>query len=229
MATGKRKVVNKILLFALIGLVPGLFLYVFSRGKQVFTTPGYYGALISPEGDTSYHVIPNFTFKTSDNTSGQLSDYNGKIIVAMVLGTSCPEDCEIHVEGFTQILLKELRKSSYEDVVVMVELVNYDQTNAPSFEDIAPFKEEFKLPDNCIFIQANPNKLFDWKVLPNTPNLLKKSIPGARNGKAYYNFALLIDKKRNIRGIHNIGSSSEHIRDLLDDIKILKKAEDYEN
>jgi len=228
MAEKKRNVLNKIVLFTLIGLVPGLFLYIFSKGKQEFHVPGYFGLTIDNNGDTVYHTIPNFSFTTLHGETQTLNDYKDKIVIAIVLGSSCPDDCEIHVDGFAQILMDEIGgNSNYDDVVVMVDFLNYDEREKPTFDLLDPYFKSGHWTDNIVFFQSKLNELYNFKVLPNTPHLLNKTIAGYRNGKAYYNFALVIDKNRKIRGIHNIKSSSDHVRDLVEDIKILKKEEDY--
>lgn len=234
MSKPKRKLVNKILLFVMIGLVPGLFLYIFSKGKQEFTTLDYLGpeeiVVDSETGEKSSQkfAIKDFEMRMWDGSTKYLTDFKNKIIVALVIGKSCPDDCEIHNEGYERVLLKGIKGNGFKDVVVLVEYVDYDSDVKPSMENIHDYySEDTYLQDQVYFFQCDTNKLFDFKPAKDAPNVLRERMSGMRNGKAYYQFGVLIDKKGHPRMLH-LTNGSKGIRDILNGIKVLFKEEAYE-
>jgi len=233
MKNNGRSLFGKISLFTILLGVPIFFLLFFSSGDQNFHSPDYYGPK-SPvikngkeTGDSTYFTIPDFEMTLLDGRIMKPSDFDGKIIIATITGKSCPQDCEVQPESISKILMKEFKENkNYRDVVILSELVSYDSEEKALAEDLNNYYNTPEIEKHWHFFTCDVNEFYDFVPYPNKENMYRANISGARNGKAYYNIGVLIDKKKHVRGIFNL-KKSDGVRSLLDGVKLLKKEEDY--
>ncbi len=229
MAEKKRTLGNKILLFVLIGLVPGLFLYLFSKGEQHLTPLPYLGPQKVVEGqkDPEYFQVPNFEMTMLDGSTKTLDDFKDKYIISFVIGSSCPRDCEMQNDGFEQLLIKEFRNNShYKDVAILVEYIDYNSSEKPDFKTLHTYYSEDNNIDNVHYFQCKTNEFFNYSAKEGEPNMLNYRMAGVRSGSAYFKAIVLLDKDRHPRMIQ-LTDGSYGFRRIKDGLKVLKKEEDY--
>ncbi len=227
MAEKKRSIGNKILLFVLIGLVPGLFLYLFSKSEQHLTPLPHLGPETTVDGKTQHFQVPNFEMTMSDGSVKTLDDFKDKYIIAFVIGSTCPRDCEMQNDGFEQLLIKEFRNNShYEDVAILVEYINYDSETKPDFSTLHSYYSKDNNIDNVHYFQCETNEFFNYSAKEGEPNMLNYRMAGVRSGSAYYKAIVLLDKDRHPRMVR-LMDGSYGFRRIKDGLKVLKKEEDY--
>jgi protein SCO1 len=163
-----------------------------------------------------YHTIGNFSLKNQNGETITEANYENKIYVADFFFTTCQTICPIMTDHMVQIQ-QELRDEA--DVLLL------SHTVQPEVDTIAQLKK-YALDKG-----VDSNK---WNLVTGEKeqiyNLARKSYLAAKDAP-YSPYELihtenfvLIDKKKRIRGFYD-GTKQEAVKQLIEDIKILK-AED---
>lgn len=222
MKTNRRKW-RKLVLFAFILGVPATLILFFKSGTHQFNYLQYWGPKSLNGADTVYFSVesPVFTeYQTGRNFL--LSDFEDKIIIAIVLGPTCPDDCAIQSDKFKLLIYDELAnyRRKFHDVVIIAQVKDYYNNEFPDAEMINRyFKTDTSFMKLCF---TDENLLFDFVPQEGGLNLLREEHAGIQGRKGYHQFALLIDKERHVRGVYDL-SHSQRIRTLLEELRILKK------
>lgn len=211
------KLIKRITLLAVIFFLPFSLFYFFSLGSHQFGRLPFYGP---DNSDGSPFVYEDFSFKTAN---GILSKKNleGKITIATVVTSSCPDECDLAAREFRFMAYNDLiRQKKFSDVLIISELID---TNHAKLKDM---NERFEVDTNrWIFYQTPQNPIFE--VALNDHRLNEKT--DEKRGKPYYyRFALLIDKELHIRGWYDCSQTIE-IKRLMDELRLLKKEYDRQN
>lgn len=162
-----------------------------------------------------YHKIANFSLTNQNGKAITQNDYKNKIYVADFFFTTCQTICPIMTDH-----MYDIQKEIMDDKEVM--LLSHSVT--PKIDSVSQLKKYAK--------QKGVNAA-KWNLVTGDKkqiyNLARKSYLAVKtdgNGDQYdmihtENF-MLIDKKRQIRGFYD-GTNPEAIKQLLKDIKTLKK------
>lgn len=92
----------KALILGILLLVPILILaFVGIFGEHHFTLPNYYptldnagGVQLTPEGDTIFHQVPDFSLVSQEGKEVTASDLDDAIYVTHFFSTNCPPSCQ---------------------------------------------------------------------------------------------------------------------------------------
>lgn len=226
----KKKILNKIALFAALLGIPAGFLFFLSKGTQNFNKAPYYGIhTVDEQGDSAYFTLPNFNFKYLDGTKGSLDDFKGKFIISFILGKTCPHDCAFATDNFSKNMNKVFyNNKNYKDVVIVAQLTDYYNPNSLIIQDEL---NDFLLAQQAKgwkFILTPRNGFYDFAPSKKAKNMLEVAESKGTRHEAHHQIAVVIDKERHVRGIHDLRYEGE-MRNLVTDIKLLKKEEDYKN
>lgn len=226
----KKKLFNKIALFAALLGIPTGFLFFLSKGTQNFNKAPYYGIhQVNEKGDSSYFVLPNFSFSYLNGKKGSLNDFEGKYIITFILGKTCPHDCAFATDNFSKNLNKTFyNNKNYKDVAIIAQLTDYYNPNGElRQEELNDFLQK-QQKKGWIFITTNKNGFYDFSPSKKSENMLEVAESKGTRHEAHHQIALVLDKERHVRGIHDLRYEGE-MRNLITDIKLLKKEEDYKN
>jgi protein SCO1/2 len=210
MKKGKAKMT--VLLLVLV-LVPFSFFYFFSKGSHQFTGLPYLG----PEtADGKPFVFPDFTMKSADGRVLTKKDFEGKIILATGLQSSCPDECLIAANQIKLEIYKKIESApKFKDVVIVSHLQDTSKLkleDMPQKLGVDPTKWIIYTTEHCPF----------WDVELNG-TVLKKMEDKSRPGELFFPRAiLLIDKSFRPRGFYE-GSQTIEVGRIIEEIRLLKK------
>ncbi|MCB0482011.1 MAG: hypothetical protein KDC83_11305 [Flavobacteriales bacterium] len=205
----KGPVKKAVILFSIL-LFPSVLYLLLSTGKHNFLVRPVYGPKeVTPHGDTLYYSIPNVQFEDCRDSRISLDDLDSNILVIVFFGTG-NENLDSRINSQMLALQDRFREKS--DVKVMsISLLEGDTT----------------LCDVEANFNVNPEM---WKVLRLTEQsaaefAISSLFIDSPDGISFVKSTIvLVDKKRRIRGYRDASQYVE-VKDLADDIKILKAEE----
>lgn len=211
-----KRLVKRVALMAVIFFLPFSFFYFFSLGSHEFGRLPFLG----PENSGKPFVYSDFSFATK---SGKLTkkELEGKIIIATVVGSGCPDDCDLAAREFRFMVYQELvHQKKFKDVIILSELL--DTNNA----HLSNMNEKMDVEDQYWQFYESENHFF-WNVEMNGHLLLSQDDQGRPDKKFFPRSALLIDKSFHLRGFYDCSQTIE-IKRLMDELRLLKKEYDKE-
>jgi len=204
-----------IVLFLLIGIVP-IGLLLMRTGKHTFVKLPYYGPKeVLGVGDTAYHQVPPFSFIDQDSIIVSDKTTADKILVVDFFFTSCKSICPRMSKEMQQLQFKLSDK-------VLGDVLFLSHTVDPEHDTPEVLKEYARK------LQADTSR---WKFVTGDAatiyrqgNLgyLLSAIEDTINPERFVhspNF-ILVDKRRNIRGIYE-GTRTSSVDSLVTDVKML--------
>ena len=217
--TGAKKY---IILFAILLLPTILYLlFVYGQGEQNFAHLPFV-TYTDVSGEVVNRKAPDFGFTNQDGDSFTSNDLKDKIYLVDFFFTSCPSICPIMTANMMKV---QKRFAGFEEF----ELVSF--TVDPKRDHPVRLKEyaDDRLIDTkrWNFLTGEQDSLYAvaYKFLSSA---MEDSL--AVGGFLHTEYFVLVDKEGNIRsrddeqgnviGVYD-GTSAQHIRDLIDDIKVL--------
>ena len=185
------------------------------------TLPIYNPAHFNPElvdlslrDKTEYHTVSDFKLINQNGDTITQNDYKDKIYIADFFFTSCKTICPIMTNNMAEIQNAFLK----DDDVMLLSL-----SVTPEIDNVATLKE-----------YATNKGVIDskWNITTGNKkhiyNLARKSYfavveqgDGRLQDFIHTPNFILVDKKKQIRGIYN-GTSTEDIKQIIEDIRILQ-------
>lgn len=192
---------------------PSLFWLLMTTGKNHFRHLPFIGPVdINEKGDTSYHVIPSFSFINQDDKRISNKDVDGKIYVASFFFARCPEICPKMNDQLERV---QRAFKGVDDFKILSHTVNPENDSVSVLHDYAKTHE------------ADNNQW--WFLTGNKDSIYSIARDGylviAAQGKTADDFfhsqnLILIDKEKHIRGIYD-GLEPAEVDTLIDEIKVL--------
>jgi protein SCO1/2 len=210
---------NKLVLFAIL-IVPSVLYLVLTTGKHNIKPLAFYGPKTPIEKtedgktkiDTLYHTIPEFSLTDQTGRSFGSADLENKIYVANFFFTTCPTICKD-----MQSLMKTIndRFSNYQDVRMVSFTVDPDN-DTPVV--LAEYAERLNAkPEKWHFLTGEKQKIYE---LANGFLLNAGQDSLAPGGFLHSDMVVLIDRKKNIRGIYE-GTDATDMKRCIDEVKTL--------
>jgi protein SCO1/2 len=204
-----------IVLFILIGIVPIGLLFM-RTGKHTFVKLPYYGPKeVNGPGDTLFHQVPPFSFIDQDSNIVSDKTTADKILVVDFFFTSCKSICPRMSKEMQQLQFKLSDK-------VLGDVLFLSHTVDPEHDTPAVLKEYARK------LQADTSR---WKFVTGDANTIYRqgnlgyllsAMEDTANPERFVhspNF-ILVDKRRNIRGIYE-GTRTSSVDSLVTDVKML--------
>lgn len=229
---------KRVLTILLIVLGPGLVIWwLATHLKNKFIELPYLGAYSyeynedSVIVDSTAFVLPDFTLTGFDGKVINRDSIKNKTIVLTTIQPMCPDldECGMSLYMFKEIVFQEIldNQSKFKDLRVLSILT--DENGQPIPEGPSEkLIEEMEIYDEKVWWRAygDPTPLFSWDYYgksfmdhPATPE------EGEIGTSAFVSSLVLIDKEGHIRGVTGAKKDSD-LRNFLDLIRLLKKAED---
>ncbi|WP_299097964.1 SCO family protein [uncultured Winogradskyella sp.] len=161
-----------------------------------------------------YHKIADFSLTNQNGKTITQDDYKDKIYVADFFFTTCQTICPIMTKNMEQIQ-KEIIND--DDIMLL------SHTVTPQIDSVAQLKK-YALEKGVIDRKWNlvtGDKKHIYELARKSYLAVKTDGNGDKYDMIHTENFMLIDKKRQIRGIYD-GTNTEDIERLLDDIETLK-------
>jgi len=161
-----------------------------------------------------YHIIGDFSLINQNGKIITQQDYKGKIYIADFFFTTCQTICPIMTDHMLQIQEKIKNDS-------LILLLSHSVT--PEIDSVAQLKKyavEKGVDDSkWNLVTGNKKEIYN---LARKSYLVAKDSPYDEFDLIHTENFVLIDAKKRIRGFYD-GTDAEAIKQLLEDIKILKR------
>lgn len=161
-----------------------------------------------------YHVIGDFSLVNQNGKTITQLDYKDKIYVADFFFTTCQTICPV----MTGHMLEIQEKMKNDSLVLLL-----SHTVTPEIDSVAQLKKyasEKGVDDSkWNLVTGNKKEIYD---LARKSYLVAKDSPYDEFDLIHTENFVLVDTKKRIRGFYD-GTDKEAIKQLLEDIKILKK------
>ena len=206
------------LLAILILILPSVIYIFLTYGKHNFTHLPYVG----PQTDSTFHIIPDFSFVNQFNDTITKSDYQGNIYLANFIFTTCPTICPVMTYNMRRVqqkmsnypnfkILSHSVFPEFDTPNVLLEYANKMQVDLTNWNFVTGKREEIYSIANYYFV-----------------NVLEDST--AQGGFLHSEYFILVDKEGRIRarnddngnniGVYD-GTDDYQVGLLIDDIKVL--------
>jgi protein SCO1 len=208
----------------LLLLVLPVFVYVFLKffGKNHFTLPHYFpqdivesevdGKLIS---DTIFHIVPHFSFLSSQGDSVSDIDTKGKIYVADFFFTTCPGICPKMSNQ-----LKRVQEAFLDDPDVLILSHSVDPEN-DSIPVLKAYADNYKAVKNkWFFLRGDNDTIYNLAQKGYFISALEDTNYTNSDRFVHSDKLILVDKERHIRGYYN-GTDEKDVDRLILEISIL--------
>lgn len=166
---------------------------------------------------SKYHKINDFSLVNQNGETITQDQYKGKIYVADFFFTTCTTICPIMTKNMADIQQEILND---DDIMLLSHSVT------PEIDTVAQLKryaiEKGVNDEKWNLVTGDKKQIYD---LARKSYLAVKSNGNEDYGMVHTENFMLIDKERRIRGFYD-GTKEEDIKELLDDIKILKASYD---
>lgn len=217
--TGPRKYLT---LFAILLLPTIIYLaYVNVQGERGFAHLPFI-TYTDANGEEQKRKAPSFAFVNQDGDTVTDEDLKGKIYVADFFFTSCPTICPIMTANMKKV---NERFGHYEDFHLLSHTV--DPTRDTPFV-LKEYAERKRLDtEKWDFLTGEKDVLYDVAYDYLSSAMEDSTAPG---GFLHTEYFVLVDKEGflrsrkddngNVIGVYD-GTSAQHIRDMIDDIKVL--------
>ena len=217
--TGAKKY---IILFAILFLPTLLYLlFVYGKGEQNFAHLPFV-TYIDEMGEEQNRKAPEFGFVNQDTVPFISKDLDGKIYVVDFFFTSCPSICPIMTANMLKL---QKRFSSFEDFEIVSFTVDPKRDTPARLREYAD--QRMIDTDKWNFLTGEQDSLYAV-AYDYLSSAMEDSL--AAGGFLHTEYFVLVDKEGNLRsrddeqgniiGVYD-GTEAQHIRDLIDDIKVL--------
>jgi protein SCO1/2 len=217
--TGAKKY---IILFAILFLPTLLYLlFVYGQGEQNFAHLPFV-TYTDIDGETQKRKAPEFGFVNQDSLTFTSKDLEGKIYVVDFFFTSCPSICPIMSANMSKL---QDRFSGFDDFELVSFTVDPKRDTPQRLKEYAD--DRMVNTEKWNFLTGQQDSLYAVAYDYLSSAMEDSLAPG---GFLHTEYFVLVDKEGNIRsredeqgnliGVYD-GTSAQHIRDLIDDIKVL--------
>ena len=217
--TGAKKY---IILFAILFLPTLLYLlFVYGQGEQNFAHLPFV-TYTDIDGETQNRKAPEFGFINQDRLAFTSNDLEGKIYVVDFFFTSCPSICPIMSANMSKL---QDRFSGFDDFELVSFTVDPKRDTPQRLKEYAD--DRMANTEKWNFLTGQQDSLYSVAYDYLSSAMEDSLAPG---GFLHTEYFVLVDKEGNIRsredeqgnliGVYD-GTSAQHIRDLIDDIKVL--------
>ncbi len=217
--TGAKKF---IILFAILFLPTILYLlFVYGKGEQNFAHLPFV-TYTDVNGETQNRRAPDFGFVNQDGDTITNDDLSGKVYLVDFFFTSCPSICPIMTANMMKV---QERFAHFEDFRSISFTVDPKRDTPAVLKEYA--QQRLIKTDKWHFLTGQQDSLYSvaYKYLSSA---MEDSL--AQGGFLHTEYFVLIDKEGflrsrddehgNVIGVYD-GTDAQHIRDLIDDIKVL--------
>lgn len=217
--TGAKKF---IILFAILFLPTILYLlFVYGKGEQNFAHLPFV-TYTDVNGETQNRRAPDFSFVNQDGDTITNDDLNGKVYLVDFFFTSCPSICPIMTANMMKV---QERFAHFEDFRSISFTVDPKRDTPAVLKEYA--QQRLIKTDKWHFLTGQQDSLYSvaYKYLSSA---MEDSL--AQGGFLHTEYFVLVDKEGflrsrddehgNVIGVYD-GTDAQHIRDLIDDIKVL--------
>lgn len=164
-----------------------------------------------------YHKIANFSLINQNSDTITQAFYDNKIYIADFFFTTCEDICPIMTEHMVEI--QETLKD-HPDIKLLSHSVIPEYDTPEILKEYAIKKGVDDTRWNLV--TGSRKEIYN---LARKSYLAVKDIPGEQDAMVHTENFMLIDKKKQIRGFYD-GTDDRAIKQLLEDIKILKESYD---
>lgn len=198
-------------------VLPFVVYFVLQSGKHHFRTLPYYGEKsVAPNGDTIYHIIPEFQMLDYTGNTITRDTLLGKIIVADVFFSRCAGPCPKLSGNMSYIQNQSWIKDD-------PEIRLFSMTVDPTFDSIPVLKSyagAYKaIPHKWYMVTGDQKSIFE---LANKGFLFRAWVDANDSINFVHDEHLaLVDKEGHIRGFYD-GTNGQEVKKLMDEINVLK-------
>jgi protein SCO1/2 len=202
----------------LLGIPLTITLVLRSANNHYQSLPFFGPVMVSEQGDTTYHTLPNFEVASHRGDTLALNDeLNNKNFVLHFFTAGCPGNCP---EIFRK--LKSLGEE-YRNLDNLRILSVTLEPNGDSIEELQAFEEEMEITNDQWHLTKGADSMtnrllkegFLFKGERDTTRLQRRGIKLKPR-----NALFLVDKKGRIRGAYK-GSDQQEFKKLKDEIRVL--------
>ena len=161
-----------------------------------------------------YHTIADFKLTNQNGKTITQEDYKDKIYVADFFFTTCPTICPIMTDNM-YLVQKEFLDD--DDIMLLSHSVTPVKDSVPQLRKYANQKGVMDKKWNLV----TGDKKQIYKLARQSYMAVKTAGTGDEYDMIHTENFLLIDKEKRIRGTYD-GTNTEEIKELIEDIKILK-------
>ena len=212
------KKLRKVAILISILLLPSLLYLFLHTGVNHFKPLPFYGPkILSEEGDTIYHEIPEFEFVNHLGKKVGHEDYRGNICVVDFFFTRCPTICP---QMSTHML--ELQNHFYDrkDFKLLSHTVDPRNDTVEVLYDYS--KKVHAIDSIWSFVTGPKEEIYEVAFKGYFANAMEDEV--APGGFLHSSNLFLIDKEGRIRGVFD-GTSTSEVNSLMDAIGILYQEE----
>lgn len=192
-----------------------------SAKKQKVRYLQYYGDReVTPEGDTLFHSVGEFSFKNQLGETITDQSVAGKNYVVEYFFTTCKSICPIMNGNMMKVADKIKGDNSFK---ILSHTVKPEQDSVPVMLQYA--KAHNADNSQWYFLTGSKRELYDmarYSYLLNTDTTITQPIEDDFIHTQYF---VLVDKERHLRGFYD-GTSKEEVAKLLNDIDLLRKEQE---
>ncbi|WP_394747691.1 SCO family protein [Spongiimicrobium salis] len=162
----------------------------------------------------NYHTIADFSLINQNGKTITQEDYEDKIYIADFFFTTCPTICPIMTENMVNI--QEAIRDD-EDVLLLSHSVTPVIDSVPQLKKYA--MEKGVLDEKWNLVTGDKKHIYE--LARKSYLAVKTDGDGGPFDMIHTENFILVDKERRIRGTYD-GTNPEEIKELLEDLKILK-------
>ena len=215
------KGVKKYLILFIILFAPTIAYLFFVRGEHNFAHLPFI-TYSDINGETQKRKAPDFGFVNQDGDTITQADLEGKIYLVDFFFTSCPSICPVMTANLMKI---ENRFDHYDEFKILSHTVDPQRDTQARLKEYAEARSISS--EDWHFLTGEKDSLYAVAYDYLSSAMEDESAPG---GFLHTEYFVLVDKEGylrsreddngNIIGVYD-GTNAQHIRDLIDDIKVL--------
>ena len=241
---GKISILKKILILAIVLLLPGFLYYLLTvKGKNRYEPLSYFGPKKLAKTshvvkgktipDTIYHTVPGFVLKDQNGKTVSFNSFKDKIFVVSFFYTHCPTICA-QVNRNLQGLADEYAKNKMvyflsitvdpqRDTVGALNIyanqfnsvIKWADAKGDTSAQDKPFKKKFTISDHWLFLTGDTSIIY-----PLARNgFLVNALQASNDSFIYDDKVILVDSHKHIRGYYS-GTSDDDMSRLESEIKV---------
>jgi protein SCO1/2 len=240
----KLSILKKIIILAIVLLLPGFLYYLLTvKGKNRYEPLSYFGpkqlsktshkvkGKVIP--DTIYHSIPDFNLTDQYGKPVLFKSFKDKIFVVNFFYSNCPNVCNAVNENLG-VLANEYAKNPMiyflsitvdpkRDTVGALKIyadkfnsiVKWVDPAGDTMAQVKPFKKKFTISDHWLFLTGDTSIIY-----PLARNgFLVNALQGPNGSFIYDDKVILVDSHKHIRGYYS-GTSYDDMKRLESEIKV---------
>jgi protein SCO1 len=217
----KAGLIKKILILALILVVPGFLYYLLTvKGKNRYHPLPVYGPKIPAKTthrvqgkdipDTIYHTLSDFHLVDQDGKPVSLKTFDDKIFVVGFFYTHCPTVCNDMNSNIDSLVVNYSKNKMVYFASVTVDPVR------DSVKALSTYAKKFDSSPKWMFLTGDTATIYPLA----RKGFLVNALQAGTDDFIYSDKLILIDSQKRIRGYYS-GNSATDITRLNDEIKVL--------